>query len=299
MMEPRRYTTGAGVSLAADVGGDPGSPAMILTHGAGQTRYAWGEAAAALVESGFHVISLDLRGHGESDWPSDGDYRVDTFVADLQSVISTLSSPPALVGASLGGVVSLLVAGEDGTSAASALVLVDVTPRVETRGATQIRDFMRGTARGFTSIEEAAEAVAAYLPHRPRPKDISGLMKNLRPRDDGKLYWHWDPRVMESGRSAQPGAFQARLENAARNLKVPTLLVRGSLSELVSTETVAEFRALYPSAEYVDVHGSAHMVAGDKNTAFNAAVIGFLQRTIGRNTASSTHRAALHDRRGS
>lgn len=278
-MKARRYAASGGIALAADVGGGPDAPAVVLTHGGGQTRYAWGEAAAALVESGFHVISLDLRGHGESDWAADGDYGIDAFAADLEAVISTLQRPPALVGASLGGIVSLLIAGERGASAASALVLVDVTPRVERRGANQILDFMRGTARGFASVDEAAEAVAAYLPHRPRPKDISGLMKNLRRRDDGKLYWHWDPRVMDGGRSGERSAFQARLESAARNLRVPTLLVRGALSELVSPETVAEFRSLAPSAEYVDVHGAAHMVAGDRNTAFNTAVVDFLRRT--------------------
>jgi pimeloyl-ACP methyl ester carboxylesterase len=280
-MEARRYQGGSGISLWADVGGDAKAPAVILMHGGGQTRNAWADAATALVGSGFHVVSLDLRGHGESDWASDGDYRLDAFVADLKAVIATLPSPPALVGASLGGIVSLLAAGEGGETIVRALVLVDVTPRVEREGANQIRGFMRGTAHGFKDIDEAAAAVASYLPHRPRPKDVSGLMKNLRARADGKLYWHWDPKIMERESTSQIQGFQARMENATRNLKVPTLLIRGRLSELVSPQSVAEFRALCPDAEYVDVPGAAHMVAGDRNTAFNAAVIDFLQRRVG------------------
>jgi non-heme chloroperoxidase len=279
-MKPKRFKGSSGLSLAADVGGDPAAPPVILTHGGGQTRHAWAEASRALAASGFHVVSLDLRGHGDSDWAQDGDYRVDTFIADLHAVIETLPSAPALVGASLGGIVSLLVAGESAAPTVGALVLVDVTPNVERSGATQIRNFMRGTAGGFANIEEAAVAVEAYMPHRPRPKDVSGLMKNLRMRADGKLYWHWDPRFLEGGRSAQPEQTRLRLEEAARDLSIPTLLIRGSLSELVSPRTVAEFRALAPSAEYVDVEGAAHMVAGDRNTAFNAAVIEFLQRRM-------------------
>jgi len=277
----RRYAGGSGLSLSADVGGDVGAPPVILMHGGGQTRNAWIDAATALIAGGFHVVSLDLRGHGESEWATDGDYRIEAFIEDLKAVIATLASPPALVGASLGGIVSLLVAGESrGESLARALVLVDVTPRIEQQGADQIRGFMVGTASGFKDIDEAAAAVAMYLPHRPRPKDVSGLMKNLRRRADGRLYWHWDPRIMQRESRSPMGGFQSRMEAATRNLTVPTLLIRGRLSELVSPQSVAEFRALCPHAEYVDVPGAAHMVAGDRNTAFNAAVIDFLRRPI-------------------
>jgi pimeloyl-ACP methyl ester carboxylesterase len=280
-MDARRFEGYAGISLCADVGGDAQAPPVILMHGGGQTRHAWAEAAAALVGDGFHVVSLDLRGHGESDWASDGDYRLDAFVGDLKAVMSTLPSPPALVGASLGGIVSLLAAGECAQNIVSGLVLVDVTPRVEPAGADLIRGFMRGTSRGFRDIDEAAAAVASYLPHRRKPKDVSGLMKNLRLHTDGRLYWHWDPRIMVRDSTSQIDGFKARMEKALRNVKVPTLLIRGRLSELVSPESVAEFRALCPDAEYVDVPGAAHMVAGDRNTAFNDALIDFLKRRIG------------------
>jgi pimeloyl-ACP methyl ester carboxylesterase len=280
-MTARRYQGGSGNSLWADVGGDDEAPPVILMHGGGQTRNAWIDAVVALIQGGFRVVSLDLRGHGESDWAADGDYRVEAFIEDLKAVIATLPSPPALVGASLGGIVSLMTAGQrGGESLARALVLVDVTPRIEREGANQIRGFMRGTASGFKDIDEAAAAVATYLPHRPRPKDVSGLMKNLRTRPDGRLYWHWDPRIME--RDTKLEGFQPKMEAAARNLKVPTLLIRGRLSELVSPQSVAEFCALCPEAEYVDVPGAAHMVAGDRNTAFNAAVIDFLNRRFAR-----------------
>jgi pimeloyl-ACP methyl ester carboxylesterase len=160
-------------------------------------------------------------------------------------------------------------------------VLVDVTPRVEPTGADLIRSFMQGTAKGFRDIDEAAAAVASYLPHRRRPKDASGLMKNLRLHTDGRLYWHWDPRIMVRDPTGHIDGFKARLEKALGNVTVPTLLIRGGLSELVSPQSVAEFRALRPDAEYVDVPGAAHMVAGDRNTAFNDALIDFLKRRIG------------------
>jgi non-heme chloroperoxidase len=142
-------------------------------------------------------------------------------------------------------------------------------------GADAIEAFMRAHPEGFASVEEAADAVGAYLPHRPRPADISGLRKNLRHADDGRYYWHWDPRMLEGTRDA---LYPDRFEKALASLQVPILLVRGVLSEIVGEADVAAFRAVAPAAEYVDVPDAAHMVAGDRNDIFTDAVVEFLDR---------------------
>jgi len=185
----RRYRVSDGMSLAADVGGDETAPAVILLHGGGQTRHSWGALMRELVAQGYHVINLDSRGHGDSDWARDGNYSFDEFAKDLRAVISTLAAPPALVGASMGGATALQVVGESASSLASALVLVDVVPRIDNRGAKKIRAFMTARPDGFATVEEAVEAVAAYNPHRPRPKTSAGMMKNLRLHADGRLHW--------------------------------------------------------------------------------------------------------------
>lgn len=264
-----------GLTLAADVAGPATGAPVVLLHGGGQTRSSWKGAAAALVERGYRAFSLDLRGHGDSDWPADGDYQLDRFVDDLAAILPTLGAPAVLVGASLGGLASLMAVGERRLPAA-ALVLVDVTPRIEPTGVGKIRAFMTANPNGFASIDEAADAVAAYLPHRPRPRDPSGLRKNLRLREDGRLYWHWDPRFMSEVRSA--GFNGERLEAAARALTVPTLLVRGGRSEIVTPAGAQAFLDLAPHAEFVDVTDADHMVAGDANDVFNAAVIDFIER---------------------
>jgi len=266
---------GAGLKLTADVAGPADGAPILFLHGGGQTRSSWGRAALAVAERGYRGISLDLRGHGESGWAADGDYALDRFVDDLAEVVKTLSGPPVLVGASLGGLTSLLGVGERGVPAAG-LILVDVTPRIEQKGSEKIGAFMRGAPNGFANIDEAADAVAAYLPHRPRPKDVSGLKKNLRERD-GRLHWHWDPAFI-AGRGLGSSIEHERLEAAAAALKIPTLLIRGGLSEVVSQESVREFLSLAPHAEFVDVGGADHMVAGDANDAFNAAVLDFIGR---------------------
>ena len=275
-MQARRLTGSGGLTLGADVGGPEGGPPVMLMHGGGQTRGAWKKAASTLAGGGHRVVSLDLRGHGESDWASDGDYGLDAFAADLRAVAATLRRPPALVGASLGGMAALLAMG--GGLTASALVLVDIVPQMNRDGAGRIGEFMRASPEGFASLDEAADAVAAYLPHRPRPADPSGLMRNLRERD-GRLYWHWDPNFMSNmqGRGASPEMGE-RMRQAAESVTVPTLLVRGALSEIVDEAGVADFLRLIPHAEAIDVAGAAHMVAGDRNDAFNDAVLSFLAK---------------------
>lgn len=271
---------GHGVSLAATAYGDPTGPPVAFLHGGGQTRHAWGTAGEVFARRGRYALCVDLRGHGDSDWEPGGDYTADSFSADVRAVAASLASPPVLVGASLGGLASLLAVGESDPPVASVLVLVDVTPTIDVRGAMRIRSFMLENADGFDRLEDAADAIAAFIPNRPRPADLSGLRKNLRLRD-GRWYWHWDPRFLrgESGIDGQRGVVNHhRLVAAASRIGIPTLLVRGRMSDIVSEAAVEELRTLVPHAEVVDVAGAGHMVAGDRNDAFNDAVLEFVER---------------------
>lgn len=279
-LHTQHYAGYQGLPLCADVGGDPANPPVILLHGGGQTRYSWGRAAREMVQAGFHVIALDLRGHGDSGWAPDGDYSSDAFVTDLRAVIDTLDQPPALVGASLGGAISLMCIGECERQLASALVLVDVVPRMAQSGMQHIGEFMRGNLDGFANLQEAADTVARYLPGRPRPSSPDGLLKNLRLKEDGRYYWHWDPQFQLSKSRPQTQDFFDRLERAAAYVTVPTLLVRGKQSDLVTPEGAQQLLELIPHAQFVDVEGAGHMVAGDKNDVFNSAIEDFLNNTL-------------------
>ncbi len=138
-------------------------------------------------------------------------------------------------------------------------------------------------AEGFTSVDEAADAVAMYLPHRTRPKSTAGLEKNLRLRDDGRWYWHWDPAFANGAHSIVSGGHEQMetVRQAVANIECPTLLVRGAQSDLVTMEAVDEFRALVPHAEFVDVSDAGHMIVGDKNDVFADVIVEFLTRRVG------------------
>ena len=272
---------GDGVRLAADAVGDPTHRSCLLVHGGGQTRHSWHNTASTLAEAGWYAVAMDLRGHGDSDWAPDGKYDLDAFARDLVQVCAQLNGP-VLIGASLGGTSSLAALGMTREAPCGrALVMVDVAPHIEAAGADRILNFMRDRAEaGFASLEEVADAVHAYNPHRPRPTDLSGLRKNVRQRADGRWYWHWDPRFLSlTPRDDETRTRAHRTEvlvDAARSLSVPTLLVRGRQSDLLSEQGAQEFLAMVPHARYADVGGAGHMVAGDRNDAFSDAVVGFL-----------------------
>jgi pimeloyl-ACP methyl ester carboxylesterase len=277
-----------GNKLVADVFGDSGSPVLLL-HGGGQTRHAWFKTAEEIARKGYTAYAVDQRGHGDSEWVASGAYEFADYGADAKAVAAELTrrsgEKPIAIGASLGGIASLLAEGQSerdkGANVFSALVLVDITPRVDQSGVAKVLGFMRAHAEeGFASIGEAAQAVADYLPQRPRPKSNEGLKKNLRLSPDGRWRWHWDPRFLDGPRTAGANrhALEAALVDAARKIQIPALLVRGASSELVKEAHAKEFLELVPHAEYVDVGGARHMVAGDRNDHFSAAVLSFIER---------------------
>lgn len=275
-LHPHRFSVSGNLEIVADVGGPESGLPVILLHGGGQTRHSWKKLALTLIDNGCRVTNVDLRGHGESSWAEDGNYSIEAFISDLKILIASQPSPPMLVGASLGGITSLLAVGESAEPIARGIALVDIVPKFEPEGSDAIARFMQSNPNGFASLDEAAAAVAAYLPHRPRPPSNAGLMKNLRPGKDGRLYWHWDPRMFEVHDDQRPDLMSDRMEQAARRLRIPTLLVRGGKSDLVSLDGVRHFLDLVPDASFVDVQGAAHMVAGDMNDVFSQAVIDFI-----------------------
>jgi len=276
--EPGHRWRGRGVELAGDVWGDPAGPLVILQHGGGQTRHAWKGAGETLGAAGYCAVAFDARGHGDSEWAPDGVYGQDAMVDDLCLLVEQLGGRrPVLVGASMGGGTSLVAVGEDRVDA-TALVLVDIAPRIDLRGVANINAFMSAKPEGFESLDEVADAIAGYQPHRERPRNLTGLAKNVRLGDDGRYHWHWDPRFRTGPRNLEQRT--ARLEECARNLSLPTLLVRGGLSDILSEEGAQSFLELCPSAEYVNVTGAGHMVAGDRNDVFASAVIEFLTRVV-------------------
>lgn len=265
---------GAGVGLAATAHGSGEAPSVLLAHGFGQTRRAWAVSAGRLAACGHDTLAYDARGHGGSDHnPQDLAYTGQQFTDDLIVVAGELPQPPVLVAASMGGLFGLLAEAR-WPGLFRAMVLVDITPRWEAAGLERILRFMTAFPDGFGSLEDAADAIAAYLPGRTR-RNPDALREVLRQQPDGRWHWHWDRRLVdELARDAQ--RHQDDLAVAARAVRCPLLLVSGGRSDLVSARTVDDFLALAPHARHVQLAGATHMLAGEDNERFTATLLEYL-----------------------
>lgn len=266
----------ADLSLAVQTRNPSGDPALLFAHGFGQTRGAWNGASMALAEAGCRCVTFDARGHGESDRLADGAYHMDQFGDDMLRLARAQPQPPILVGASMGGLLGMMVAGEVRPNPFRALILVDITPRWETAGVERILSFMQAHPNGFADYAEAAEQIAAYLPQRRERKSEEQLRPLLRQGADGRLRWHWDPALL-AGVVHESERYQPRLQAAAARMDIPVLLLSGARSDVVSRATVDEFLKLVPHARHVELADATHMVAGDANDAFTREVIRFVQ----------------------
>ena len=266
-----------GIRIASDILGPVAGPLVTLAHGGGQTRHSWRDTADGLANRGYRVIAIDLRGHGESGWTSAEAYNLSSYAADIEAVIRVNASNAGvtLVGASLGGMASTVAAAQMEDIRINALVLVDVVPRFDRAGSARIRQFMNAHLGGFTTLDEAAAAVAAYKRNRPPPTDTSGLMKNLRTGEDGRLYWHWDPARLRAGDAINAEEI-ALLERSSQKITAPVMLVRGGQSDIVGDAGVEALRKIIPHLQVAEVADAEHMVASDNNAVFGELLIDYL-----------------------
>lgn len=261
--------------LAVSAQGTEHAPTVLLAHGFGQTRHAWEGTATALAEAGYRALSSDARGHGDSSVnDAEVPYSATQFTDDLIVLAGEQSEPPVLVAASMGGLFGLLAEAR-WPGLFRAIVLVDITPRWDTRGVERILRFMTAHPGGFASLDAVADAIAAYLPHRPR-KTADQLQALLRQRADGRWHWHWDPRLIDELAGQDPHTQQQALLDAASQVRCPMLLISGGCSDLVTPDTISEFLSIAPHAQHVQLPDATHMLAGDDNTTFTATVLHYL-----------------------
>jgi pimeloyl-ACP methyl ester carboxylesterase len=272
------FSGDGGLRLAADLfGPDEGTP-VLLIGGLGQTRHSWRRVALRLADRGYRAITLDFRGHGESDRAPDGDYSYPRQTADLAAVARQVGRPLVLAGNSLGGKICLATAGTHGTDVCAALVLVDAVPRSNPGGIATVAQSNQIRADGFQTLDEAARQVAEGRGLPFAPGDGERLRRNMRQDEHGRWHWHWDGGYRDSRHKIGLGAGTEWLQSIATNVKVPVLLAWCELSEVVDAEGIAALKAEIPQLEVEVIPGAHHMIVGDENDVFADALIGFLER---------------------
>jgi len=267
----------ADLPLALHCWGDATNHPLLFLHGFGQTAKAWESSARLLATKGYYCVALDARGHGDSGWCQGRRYEIAHHEHDVRTVVAAFNRRPIVIGASMGGLLAMTCEGAD-VGMFEAMILVDVTPRWEDEGVNRILEFMAASPNGFADLEEAAASVATYLPHRAKrgADAFSGLRRNLRLSQDGRYRWHWDPKLLE-GVDRFKDEQLPRLLAAAPKLSLPVCLVSGGRSDVTSTQTIKEFLQLVPQAKHIEIVTAHHMVAGDANDEFSAAVIRFIE----------------------
>lgn len=266
-----------GVRLVGDDFGPKDGVPVVLTGGIGQTRHAWRRTAEQIAAAGRRAITIDLRGHGDSDWSPDSNYTYPRFVEDMEVIVRKIGEPAVLVGASLGGKISLATAGYIGSAVARALVIVDTVPRNNWDDSI----ILRPPVEGYASLDAAAEALAQVSGQKVQPGAGERLRRNMKMDEKGRWHFHWDPELVLGEQGLGRDESVDYLEAAAARVTVPTLLARGELSPEVGEDGIAAFRALVPQVKVETIAGAAHMFTGDSNDAFAAVLVDFLKRTSG------------------
>jgi flavin reductase (DIM6/NTAB) family NADH-FMN oxidoreductase RutF/pimeloyl-ACP methyl ester carboxylesterase len=235
----REFKGFAGIRLESDDIGTADDPSIVLLHGIGQTRQVWEEAAVALRAAGRHVINIDLRGHGGSEWPEDGRYDFSAYVEDLRAVLAQMRTRPVVVAATLAGWVATAALAEDATTLAAGLVLVDLPASDDPNTSRATTDKLRShAAEGLGKPDYDVQLLDRF--------DTSGVL--------------------------------GQLVEVAPQLNIPVLFVRGALDTLAAGEQTAAFVSQLPNVEAVEVEDAGLLVVDERNDAFNALLLDFLER---------------------
>jgi flavin reductase (DIM6/NTAB) family NADH-FMN oxidoreductase RutF/pimeloyl-ACP methyl ester carboxylesterase len=235
----REFKGFAGIRLESDDIGSADDPSILLLHGFGQKRKVWEDVAVALKQAGRHVINVDLRGHGGSDWPADGRYDFDAYVEDVRAVLGQMRTRPVVVAATHSAWIAIMALAEDAATLAAGMILVD--PPV---------DMDSG------SVRVSAEKLSAAL--------TRGLGD---PDYDERIFGTFDTENID-----------ALLNEAALQISIPVLIVRGALDSFAANENLSEFVVAFPNAETVDVADAGLLVVAERTEAFNGLLIDFLER---------------------
>jgi pimeloyl-ACP methyl ester carboxylesterase len=251
--------------------GTAGCPPLLLLHGGAQTAHSWDEVAPDLARD-HHVLALDQRGHGDSDWAPGGAYGREDFVGDVRAFLDDRGWDAAtLIALSLGGLNAIAFAATH-PARTRGLVVVDVAPTVERAGTDAIRRQM--AVSEFASFDEAVERAHAFNPRRTLENLRERLRHALRQRADGTWTYKFDPGIGAAGVDRAVDA----LWTDVRRLRCPTLLVRGAESPILARETADRFVRELSGAAVAEVPGAGHSVMGDNPAGFLAAVRPFLAR---------------------
>lgn len=279
-----------GLRLLCRHWGDPSAPAIVLLHGLRGFSGTWRVFAASLAND-YHLIALDQRGRGESDWDPQHNYYTDAYLADLEGVVDQLALTRfALLGHSMGGTTSYVYASRHPDRLA-ALIIEDIAPGSSTRGrgAERIVAEMATLPESFGSWREAMHYWRERRPGISEAALEQRLAETLREDSDGRVIWRYDAGGIRKTRTNPDPSRIVDLWPVIGELVVPTLLIRGERTDICPAETVDEMCRRNPHITQVTVPGASHYVHDDDPARFAEHAREFLLRCGWTRAAGTQH----------
>ncbi|MFC4595834.1 alpha/beta fold hydrolase [Sphingobium tyrosinilyticum] len=273
-----------GVPIVGDAFGSPDDPAVLLIPSTGQSRAFWHGSARALADAGRYAICVDLRGHGDSGHASDGRYDLDAYVGDLKAVLAALPSRAVVVAAGLGALVAIAAIGESTAPLISGLVLVDANIWFDSNTSARLHSAFSRLTTVFASADDVLKAIISLHPDEPSLVARERLLAAYERDGSGGFRWRGDPRAVMT---ADIRGARERLAAAAAQIRnLPVTLIRGSLNSTISAEAVDRLQSMIEGSESAEIEGAGHYAAAEREEAFNAVLLEFLERRAPRQPIS-------------
>ena len=254
--------------------GQPTNPTLVLLHGGNQSAHSWDLVSLHLADR-YHIIALDQRGHGDSEWSRDADYSSSAMAADVNALINELAiSEATIIGHSMGGMNAMRIA-LDFPNLNLRFVLVDIAPEMSSEGAKSIRKFVTEN-REFDDVQDFVTSVQKYDPYRSAEHIQRTVKYNLLQRADGKFVSkrdHGQRLASTEQQRLNSDRFQLR---DAKKMTGSTLLIRGANSNILTQEAAHRFCEALPNGTLVTVNDSGHNVHGQNTLGFIEALTNFL-----------------------
>ncbi|ETX02938.1 MAG: hypothetical protein ETSY1_01885 [Candidatus Entotheonella factor] len=268
-----KYVEANGMRLHYLDWGNLDKPKMLLLHGGAQGAHSWDFFSLAMRDH-LHIVALDQRGHGDSDWSEAGDYDTPFHVADIHAFTDAIGYDKfILMGLSMGGRNAYSFAAEH-PEKIDRLIVVDVGPDVKAEGQAYIREFLEGTET-FESFDWLVERVKRFNPRRPENQIRGSLINNLKQLEDGTWTWKHDRR--RGIRRDRGGEMNEAAWAALAAVQAPTLVVRGAESYILSEQTANKMLATVAHSQLAEVPNAGHLVQGDNPVGFEKVVREFLE----------------------
>lgn len=271
-----RYVDADGLRLHYLDWGNDAAPPMLLLHGFSGHAHTWDTFAAAMCDR-FHVVALDQRGHGDSAWAKDGAYTVEDHARDVGALHDRVTPRPlVLIGLSMGGRNAITYTALRPGKVAK-LVIVDIGPDIDPRGAERVRRMAAEAPEEFASVDEAVAYLRRYATLTSAAAEAAlrhRVEHGVRRLPSGRYAWKYDRFLRDQRRAG--GAAPVDLWPYVRRIAVPTLIVRGSESDVFAPETAKRMQELVAGSRLVEIPGAGHSIPAEAPEAFERAVREFL-----------------------